>query len=69
MGLLLVILTGITIFSPGPNSQTPATDVVASQNLYSPEYVVLEGGDPGDVELANDQVIPTMYDLEDGDGQ
>jgi anti-sigma factor RsiW len=69
MGILLVILTGITIFSPGPNSQMPATDVVASQNLYSPEYVVLDGGDPGDVELANDQVIPTMYDLEDGDGQ
>ena len=68
MGILLVILTGFTIFS-APDSQMPATDVVASQNLYSPEYVVLDRGDAGDVELANDQVIPTMYDLEDSDGQ
>ena len=43
--------------------------MAASQNLYSPEYVVLERGDPGDDELANDQVVSTIYDLEDGDGQ
>jgi predicted anti-sigma-YlaC factor YlaD len=69
MGLLLVILTGITIFSQSPDSQISPTGVVASQNLYSPEYVVLEQGDLGDDELANDQVIPTMYDLEDNNGQ
>ena len=69
MGILLMILTGITIFSQGPDPQMPASGVVASQNLYSPEYVVLDRGDLGDDELANDQVIPTMYDLEDSDGQ
>lgn len=69
MALLLVILTGITIFSQSPDSQSPTTVVAASQNLYSPEYVVLERGDLDDDELANDQVLGTMYDLEDGDGQ
>ncbi|MEK6287026.1 MAG: hypothetical protein AABO57_14905 [Acidobacteriota bacterium] len=69
MALLLVILTGMTIFSPSPEWQAPTAAVAASQNLYSPEYVVLESGDIGDDEMANDQVVATMYDLEDGDGQ
>ena len=69
MALLLVILSGITIFSQSPDSQGPTTVVAASQNLYSPEYVVLERGDLDDDELANDQVLGTVYDLEDGDGQ
>lgn len=69
MALLLVILTGITIFSQSPYSQSPTTEVAASQNLYSPEYVVLERGDLDDDELANDQVLGTVYDLEDDDGQ
>ena len=65
IAVLLVILTGMTIFNEGPDSQIE----LRSQNLYSPEYVVLERGDPDDDELANDQVISTIYDLEDGDGQ
>ena len=69
IGILLVILMGFTIFSQGPASQTTPAGVVASQNLYSPEYVVLVRGDLGTDELANDQVIPTMYDLEDSNGQ
>lgn len=69
IGILLVILTGITIFSQGPDSQMPPTAMAAGQNIFSPEYVVLDRGDLGDDELANDQVIPTMYDLEDSDGQ
>ena len=68
MGILLVILTGFTIFSAS-DLVMPPTDVVSSQNLYSPEYVVLDRGGLGDDELANDQLIPTMYDLEDSDGQ
>jgi len=68
MGILLVILTGFTIFS-GSGLLMPPTDVVAGQNLYSPEYVVLDRGGLGDDELANDQLIPTIYDLEDSDGQ
>lgn len=66
MALLLVVLAGITIFSASPDSQVGLT-VAASQNLYSPEYV--ESGDLGDNELATDQVVSTIYDLEDGDGQ
>jgi predicted anti-sigma-YlaC factor YlaD len=68
MAVLLVILTGMTIFSESPDSQIELT-MAASQNLYSPEYVVLERGDLGDDELANDQVVSTIYDLEDGNGQ
>jgi predicted anti-sigma-YlaC factor YlaD len=65
MAVLLVMLAGMTIFSESPDSQMELT----SQNLYSPEYVVLERGDLGDDELADDQVVSTIYDLEDGDGQ
>jgi predicted anti-sigma-YlaC factor YlaD len=68
MAVLLVILAGMTIFSKGPDSPIWLT-MPASQNLYSPEYVVLERGDLGDNELANDQVVSTIYDMEDGDGQ
>lgn len=68
MAVLVVILTGMTIFSESPDSQMELT-IASSQNLYSPEYVVLERGDLGDDELANDQVVSTIYDLEDGDGQ
>lgn len=62
---LLVVLVGMTIFSDRGDSQVE----LASQNLYSAEYVVFERGDPGDDELAADQVVSTIYDLEDGDGQ
>ncbi|HXU40334.1 MAG TPA: hypothetical protein VN937_28510 [Blastocatellia bacterium] len=68
LAVLLVILVGMTVFSKSTNSQIELT-MAASQNLYSPEYVVLERGDPDDEELANDQVVSTIYDLEDGDGQ
>jgi predicted anti-sigma-YlaC factor YlaD len=65
MAVLLVILAGMTIFSENPDSQVET----ASHNLYSPEYVVLVRSDPGDDELANDEVVSTIYDLEDGDDQ
>ena len=66
MAILVVMLAGMTIFSENPDSQVT---IASSQNIYSPEYVVLERGDLGDDELANDQVVSTIYDLEDGDGQ
>jgi len=69
LALLLVTLTGMTIFSQSHEFQSQTPVVAASQNLYSPEYVVLERGDLDDDELANDQVIGTVYDVEDGDGQ
>ena len=69
MGILLVILTGFTIFNQVRDSQVPTAPVAAAQNIYSPEYVVFDGGDLGEDELANDQVIGTIYDLEDSDEQ
>ena len=63
--VLLVVLAGMTIFSEGPDSQGG----LASQNLYSAEYVVLQRDDPVESELADDQVVSTIYDLEDSDGQ
>ena len=69
MTALLVILAGMTIFSQRSDSQMQGPSVAVSQNLFSPEYVVLERGDLVDDELANDQVVATMYDLEDVDGQ
>lgn len=68
IAVVLLILVGMTIFSNNPESQTELT-MAASQNLYSPEYVMLERSDSDDDELANDQVVSTIYDLEDGDGQ
>ncbi|MFY9553549.1 MAG: hypothetical protein WAV20_07135 [Blastocatellia bacterium] len=65
MVVLVVILAGMTLSWQRPDSQT----VAASQSLFSPEYVMLERGDPDDDELATDQVVATIYDLEDGDGQ
>jgi len=67
LAILVVILTGITIFGERRETRVPTTEMVASQNLYSPEYVVLD--DLGDDELANDQVLGTIYDLEDSDEQ
>ena len=66
MAILVVMLAGMTIFSESPDSQMT---IASSQNIYSPEYVVLERGNLGDDELANDQVVSTIYDLEDSDGQ
>ena len=55
----------LTIFGEGPDSQAD----LATQNLYSAEYVVLQRGEPEETELADDQVVSTIYDLEDSDGQ
>ena len=63
--VLLLILAGMTIFSEDPYSQAD----LATQNLYSAEYVVLQRGEPEETELADDQVVSTIYELEDGDGQ
>ena len=67
MALVLVVLTGMTLFSR--NSLAPVPQLSASQNLYSAEYVVLRSGDVDEDEMANDQVLDTVYDLEDDDGQ
>jgi hypothetical protein len=66
IAVLLVILTGMTIFIESPDSDL-SSPIAASQNLYSPEYVVLDRGDAD--ELAAEQVVSTIYDLEEGDEQ
>jgi len=66
MALLLVVLAGITIFTHPIDFQEQPS--VIGPEVYSAEYVVLARGD-GDDELANDQLIQTIYDSEDSDGQ
>jgi hypothetical protein len=68
MAALVVVLICLTIFNYGPNSQPQSTEIASSQNVYSPEYVVFEGGDTAGDNLAYDQVLGTMYDSEDEDG-
>jgi hypothetical protein len=64
IALALVLLAGFTIFTRSTDIQ----EVSAAANVYSPEYVVLARGDSDD-ELVNDQVLETIYDSEDSDGQ
>lgn len=68
MAALVVILIGLTIFSYSPDSQTQSREIASSQSIYSPEYVVLEGGDIAGDAMPYDQVIGTIYDSEDEDG-
>jgi hypothetical protein len=65
MAALLVILVALTVFDS--RMQSPA--VTPSQNIYSPEYVVFEQGDLDDDTLAYDELIATMYEPEDENGQ
>ena len=66
MAVLVVVLIGLTVFSG--SSGTQANDLLAVHSIYSPEYVVFEPGALDD-SLAYDQVLSTMYDLGDLDGQ
>ena len=68
MAALVVVLVGLTIFSYSPDLQMQGTEIATSQNIYSPEYVVLERGDLEDDPIAYDQVLGTIYDAEDEDG-
>jgi hypothetical protein len=67
MVALVMILVAVTIFTTGPDSQILSTTIAVSQNIYSPEYVVLEQGDLDD-DLTYDEVTATIYELEDADG-
>ena len=69
MGALLVILVALTIFAGGPDSPTQSGAIAGSQSIYSPEYVVLQQGDLEDDDLTYDDVVATVYEPEDGDGQ
>ena len=69
MAALLVILVGLTVFATGPDSWTQSGATAGSRSIYSPEYVVLQQGDLEDEDLTYDDVVATMYEPEDADGQ
>ena len=69
MAAVVVILIGLTIFGTGTDTQSQPTEMAASQSIFSPEYVVFEQGEGADDSLAYDQVLTTVYDSEDVDGQ
>ena len=65
MATLMVILIGLTVFSYPPDAP-PSPEAFTSQNIYSPDAVVL--GQDDVIEETYDQVLGTMYDSEEGDG-
>jgi anti-sigma factor RsiW len=67
MAALLAILIGLTLF--GSDSKKQWTTVAASEDLFSPESVVLLQRSPDEDELANDEVISTIYSTGDSDEQ
>lgn len=69
MAAVVVILIGLTVFGTGTDPQLPPTEMAVSQSMFSPEYVVFEQGEGADDSLAYDQVLTTVYDSEDVDGQ
>ncbi|HKP13116.1 MAG TPA: hypothetical protein VJZ91_13445 [Blastocatellia bacterium] len=64
MTMLVVALVGLTVFDYPANA--PAVEVAAGQNIYSPDEVVFGQDDVS--EETYDQVLGTIYDSEDGDG-
>ncbi|HJQ68691.1 MAG TPA: hypothetical protein VKA70_06950 [Blastocatellia bacterium] len=69
MAAMVVILIALTIFGGNAEPQMQPTEMASSQSIYSPEYVVFEQGEGADDSLAYDQVLTTVYDSEDVDGQ
>ena len=68
MAVLVVVLIGLTVFDGGLDSQAQLPEMVASQSIYSPEYVVFDRDDLSGDGLVYDQVLGTIYDSEDDDG-
>jgi anti-sigma factor RsiW len=62
---LVVVLAGLTVFSYS-NEAPPAAEAVTVQNIYSPDEVVF--GQDRVTDETYDQVLGTLYDSEDGDG-
>jgi anti-sigma factor RsiW len=69
MAALVLILVGLTVFGQGSDPETQPAATTVAQDVYSPEYVVLEQGDLDDGDMVNDQLIATLYDLGDADEQ
>ena len=69
MAAVVVILLALTIFGGNAEPQLQSGEMASSQSIYSPEYVVFEQAEGADDSLAYDQVLTTVYDSEDVDGQ
>lgn len=67
MATVVVVLIGLTIFNMPPDAG-PSPEAITSQNIYSPDEVVLGQDDAADDAIPYDQVLGTMYDSEGGDG-
>jgi hypothetical protein len=65
MATMVVVLIGVTVFSYPPDAPS-APEAFTSRNIYSPDEVVLGRDDV--TEETYDQVLGTMDDSEDGDG-
>lgn len=63
----VAVLVGLTVFDLGAEEPAQPAELAASQNLYSAEFAILDDGGSDD-DLIYDQVLGTVYDLEDGDG-
>ena|ERR1700754_4307785 len=64
---VVLILIGLTIFN-SPLDGPTMPEAMTTQNIYSPDEVVLGQDDAADEAVGYDQVLGTMYDTEDGDG-
>jgi hypothetical protein len=68
MAAMVLILIGLTVFNSSDDSQAQLPEMVASQSIYSPEYVVFDRDDLAGDGIVYDQVLGTIYDSEDDDG-
>jgi hypothetical protein len=69
MAMLVAILAGVTFYNQGADFQSQQAELVASQNIYSLDYVEFEQADLADDVASYDQVLGTIYESEDADGQ
>lgn len=69
MAMVVAVLIGMTFYNSAPDSQLQSPELLASQSMYSLEYMEFEQTDLAEDGVAYDQVIGTIYDSEDGDGQ
>jgi len=64
--IFVAILVGISFYGYSPD---PRPEPASSESMYSLEYVEFEQADIADNGVAYDQVLGTIYDSEDADGQ
>jgi hypothetical protein len=68
MAAVIVILIALSFYVDG-SPQDEEVDMSAIQAAFSPETVLLDPTEPTEESLPYDQVLTTMYDVGDADGQ